>query len=80
MNEIAQKGFTLVELIITLMLASILLGLGVPAFVDLAGTCAARARSSGFGDHAVRVARAAFRLRPGDGRLHGPSRDHRPGA
>ena len=35
MGKRAQAAFTLVELIITLILASILLGLGVPAFVDL---------------------------------------------
>ena len=35
MGRKTQSGFTLVELIITLILASIILGLGVPSFVDL---------------------------------------------
>lgn len=34
MNQRAQSGFTLVELIVTLGLAAVLLGLGVPAFTD----------------------------------------------
>jgi type IV fimbrial biogenesis protein FimT len=34
-NMVAQKGFTLIELMVTLFVASILLGLAIPGFVDM---------------------------------------------